>query len=694
MRKRYFIILPLFISLLPIMSLGADPKPQNEPKDPKIAYFFPAGGQRGTTFHMLAGGRQITKSNQVILSGKGVHARVIQDVLSLHINDPEERQLINKMYLEALGKMEGRRFIPRRQKPREESSDQKTAPEKKTSKPTEEYIMQKYPFMDLMRDPKLSDLEMIYYYYFSPRLERKPLEEALNRGVMLEITIDPDAEPGDRDLRLAGPAGITPPARFIVGTSREIIEIEPNDSLSEDPLSQNYRWKKATIAPNSIKESKPLKLPVTVNGQIHAGDIDYHQFKAQRGQKIVIEVLARHLRPYLADAVPGWFQPCIALYDPEGKKVEEAMFWRYEPDPVILADIEKEGVYTLKIQDSVFRGRDDFVYRINIGPFPMVTSVFPLGGKIGDPLKLNLKGWNLPSESLSLQTDKLKSGIQSVSQLNGKQLLKPILFEVGDLPEMMESEPNNELDQANECRGPIMINGRISDKNDADLFKFKCRKGGRLICDVMARTLNSPLDAKIELLNADGKLIAENDDRSGPKGPNIGLKTHHADPYLSVELPETGYYYIRLYDITRKGGEAFAYRLRISQQIPDFSVYCDPSGLFYKETVKPIKCHVIRKDGFEGEVRIRIANSDQFRIGNGLIPKGKNEGELKITALAGLKEGVHKVVLEASADIKGEVVTHSVMPADEYEQAFIWHHLLPAESMLIYKRIPRRPPKR
>ncbi len=81
-----------------------------------------------------------------------------------------------------------------------------------------------------MKSPTRADLEMVYYYYFSPRLERKPLEEALNRGVMLEITIDADAPPGDRELRLTGPAGITPPARFVVGTNPEFMKQEPNNS--------------------------------------------------------------------------------------------------------------------------------------------------------------------------------------------------------------------------------------------------------------------------------------------------------------------------------------------------------------------------------------------------------------------------------------------------------------------------------
>ena len=34
---------------------------------------------------------------------------------------------------------------------------------------------------------------------------------------------------------------------------------------------------------------------------------------------------------------------------------------------------------------AIYRGREDFVYRITIGELPFVTSIFPLGGRAGEP---------------------------------------------------------------------------------------------------------------------------------------------------------------------------------------------------------------------------------------------------------------------------------------------------------------------
>ena len=52
--------------------------------------------------------------------------------------------------------------------------------------------------------------------------------------------------------------------------------------------------------------------------------MDRFRFRARRGQQVVIETYARSLIPYLADAVPGWFQATLALYDDKGKEVARA----------------------------------------------------------------------------------------------------------------------------------------------------------------------------------------------------------------------------------------------------------------------------------------------------------------------------------------------------------------------------------
>jgi hypothetical protein len=46
--------------------------------------------------------------------------------------------------------------------------------------------------------------------------------------------------------------------------------------------------------------------------------------------------------------------------------------------------VPKGGEYTIEIRDALYRGREDFVYRIAIGELPFVTSAFPLGGRACD----------------------------------------------------------------------------------------------------------------------------------------------------------------------------------------------------------------------------------------------------------------------------------------------------------------------
>ena len=75
----------------------------------------------------------------------------------------------------------------------------------------------------------------------------------------------------------------------------------------------------------------------------------------------------------------------LALYDAHGKEVAYDDDYRFNPDPTILYQAPNDGQYALAIYDAIYRGREDFVYRITLGEMPFVTSVFPLGGRAGEP---------------------------------------------------------------------------------------------------------------------------------------------------------------------------------------------------------------------------------------------------------------------------------------------------------------------
>ncbi len=102
-----------------------------------------------------------------------------------------------------------------------------------------------------------------------------------------------------------------------------------------------------------------------------------------------------------------------------------------------------------------------------------------------------------------------------------------------------------------------MVNGRIDQPGDWDVFSFNGRAGGRIAVEVEARRLNSPLDSLLRLTDAQGKEVIVCDDIEDKAA---GLVTHHADSQFCVTLPADGTYYIHLGDTQRQGGEDYAYR--------------------------------------------------------------------------------------------------------------------------------------
>jgi hypothetical protein len=316
-----------------------------------------------------------------------------------------------------------------------------------------------------------------------------------------------------------------------------------------------------------------ITLPTVVNGQIMPfedpsrtfrreqqftpGDVDRFRFQARKGQQLVGAVSARELVPYLADAVPGWFQATLTLYDTAGNEVAYNDDYRFHPDPVLFYKIPEDGQYVIEIKDALYRGRADFVYRLTIGELPYITSIFPLGGPAGAATTVVLKGWNLPTDRLTMDARKKAPGIYPLSLRQGSRVSNTVPFAVDTLPECLDREPNNSSSGAQRITLPIIVNGRIDQPGDWDVFCFEGRAGQQIVAEVSARRLDSPLDSVLRLTNAAGKQLAFNDDQEDRAS---GLHTHHADSLLLATLPADGTFFVYLGDSQRQGGPEYAYR--------------------------------------------------------------------------------------------------------------------------------------
>jgi hypothetical protein len=224
---------------------------------------------------------------------------------------------------------------------------------------------------------------------------------------------------------------------------------------------------------------------------------------------------------------------------------------------------------------------------------------------------------------------------------------------------------------------------------DADVFRVQGRAGERLVAEVCARRLDSPLDAVLKLTDASGRQLAFNDDSEDKAS---GLNTHHADSYLAVTLPADGTYFIHLSDTQRQGGVDFGYRLRLSPPRPDFELRVVPASLSARPgSPTTVTVYALRKDGFTNDISVILRDApDGFRLSNGQISGTNEQVKVTLTApFASQREPV-AVTLAGRAIIDGDAVMHSAVPATDMMQAFFYRHLVPAQSLEVAVLRPGR----
>ena len=632
-------------------------------REPHIGYLYPAGGQQGCVFKVTVGGQFIKDANEVYVSGEGVHGSITRYVGRIRpLNQDQRRKL--RMQINAV--RQKRQNAGKKPASQDMNKPVDTNKPADTNTPADVNEANKPP-VTLPDHPLLRNLETL-----SPKGLQKveeiffgnkfPVSEQIAEMVIIEISIDPNAEPGDRELRLETRNGLTNPLCFQAGLLPETCEAEFKDPGK--PFTQR------------------VLLPVVLNGQILPGEADRFRFSAKEGQNLTIEVQARRLIPYLADAVPGWFQATLAIYDAGGKELAYTDNYRFNPDPVLFYKIPGDGDYELEIRDALYRGREDFVYRISLGELPFITQMFPLGGREGFVTAASVSGWNLDANEILLDTRPGAATIRQAQLRQNRYRSNRVPYAVDTLPECNEIEDNSDANNAQRIVPAKIINGRIGRPGDVDVFRFDANEGDEVVAEVSARRLNSPLDSVLWLTDDTGGVLQRNDDNTDK---NVGLLTHNADSYLRLRLPKNGAYFVYLADSQNHGGQDYGYRLRIGPPQPDYVLLAAPSSInvFVGGTV-PVSIEVLRKDGFNGEIEISLKGAPAgFRLNGARIPAGCDHLRFTLTSPQKPLEQPVNLQLEGRAKIAGETVIRQVIPAEDMMQAFIYRHMVPSQEFMV-----------
>lgn len=129
----------------------------------------------------------------------------------------------------------------------------------------------------------------------------------------------------------------------------------------------------------------------------------------------------------------------------------------------------------------------------------------------------------------------------------------PRVFHVGDLAEVLEKEPNNDVEAAQRVELNSTVNGNMAAPTDVDYYVFAGKKGQRVVVSCLASTIDSRFVAGLEIYDAKGRTLAQ----------SRNYDFH--DALTDVILPADGDYLIRVFEFTYTAGTAeHFYRLSIS----------------------------------------------------------------------------------------------------------------------------------
>ncbi len=133
------------------------------------------------------------------------------------------------------------------------------------------------------------------------------------------------------------------------------------------------------------------------------------------------------------------------------------------------------------------------------------------------------------------------------------------LLVIGDEPEVVEKEPNNDIEHAQEVTLPCVVNGRLQDGEDMDCYKFKAAAGQEVVFTALCARLEDKIhdlqehaDPLIILRNTAGGELARNDDY------------YRADPLLHYKFDKAGEYVIQIRDVNYHGNPHWVYRLTLT----------------------------------------------------------------------------------------------------------------------------------
>jgi len=420
----------------------------------------------------------------------------------------------------------------------------------------------------LFNGQRLEDAQELMIY--EPGIEVAEFAVVSATQVKAKLKIAADCELGTKHIRVRTASGVSDLRTFRVGALPNVMEKEPN---------------------SDFKQPQEIAFNTTVEGIIQNEDVDYFVVEAKQGERITAEVEGIRLGDTM-------FDPYVAILDAARFELstsdDAALLWQ---DGVASIVAPTDGKYIVQIRESSYGGGGNSHYRCHIGNYPRPLAVVPAGGKPGQKVVVKFLGDIAGEATQEIALPATPDVDYQVFAQDAKGISPSgNRFRVIDLENSIEVEPNETVTQATKAPAPVAFNGVLSSKTDVDFFGFTATKGQSFEIHVWARRLRSELDPVLYIHNAQGGVIAGNDDTGGP------------DSYIRFAVPADGEYFLSVKDHLGRGGLGFHYRIEVAPLkaeallgVNEFQQYVEPHVAVPQGNRFPLLINANRQ-GFGGEL--------------------------------------------------------------------------------------------
>jgi hypothetical protein len=430
------------------------------------------------------------------------------------------------------------------------------------------------------------------------------------------INVAPGTAVGVYPIRVRTEEGLSNPLLFAVGQLPQMAETEDN---------------------GAFESAQAIPSPVVVEGQVAGNDVDYFRFPGKKGDRIVVDAQCAR--------VGSGVDPAIRLTTAARAYVASA-----DDTPGLLTDarlittLPDDTDYVVELSDSRYQGGGRPIYRLVVGPVPTAEEVYPMAGRRGETVGLEVRGGTLTTLGVAAATLDPSpmfepspyrvidpTGTSSPSRLDVESLTPLMLDDMAEL-----REPADPGAPPLRAAAPIAFNGRIDPAGDEDRFVLQVTPGQTLRIEVDASDHGSALDGTLQVVNAKGVVLASADDTAAPapaKG-NKAAPIASPDPSLDFTVPSgLGQVTVAFRDLESRGGTGFAYRIRVVPSAASFELALDEAEVSIpRGGTAAVGMSVIRK-GYSGPIALTVLDPPTgLTVRPGKLAEGQLVGSLTLSA--------------------------------------------------------------